>query len=94
MRVVWSERAADDVVQIVSFLAKSGLGEEAAARIFEGVSGLAEFPELGMKVRIRPRGRRLIISFRSWAYVLRYRLRPGEVFVERVLDSRRIRQKQ
>ncbi len=89
-KVVWRERALEDIDRLYDFLFKKS--EEAAAKtaqvILRGSSLLEESPRLGRPVADGTRRRELFIPFGSGFYVLRYFLTSNIVVIVRVWHGR------
>ncbi|SRR5258708_10012128 len=89
-KVVWRERALEDINRLYDFLFKNN--EEAAAKaaqvILRGSSLLEESPRLGRPMADRTQRRELFIPFGSGFYVLRYFLTNGIVVIVRVWHGR------
>ena len=92
--VKWLPEAVEDVGRLHAFLLDKD--QQAAARaaqcILDGTRQLEKFPKIGRPMDDESGRRELFVAFGAGAYVLRYRLDPGEaVVVIRVWHSREIR---
>lgn len=89
-KVVWRERALEDINRLYDFLFKKN--EEAAAKaaqvILRGSSLLEESPRLGRPMADGTDRRELFIPFGSGSYVLRYFLASDIVVIVRVWHVR------
>jgi toxin ParE1/3/4 len=91
-KIVWRERALEDVVRLYSFLFDKN--EEAAIKaariILRGSSLLEESPRIGRPMADGTGRRELFIPFGSGFYVLRYFLadNDGVVIIVRVWHGR------
>jgi toxin ParE1/3/4 len=89
-KVVWRERALQDINRLYDFLYKKS--EEAAAKvaqiILRGGSLLEESPRLGRPMADGTERRELFIPFGAGYYVLRYFLTRDTVVIVRVWHGR------
>jgi plasmid stabilization system protein ParE len=89
-KVVWRERALNDIDRLYSFLFEKD--EEAAAKaakvILRGSSLLEESPRLGRPMSDGTYRRELFVPFGSGFYVLRYFLDSDVVIIVRVWHGR------
>jgi len=93
-KVVWRERALEDIARLYDFLYKKN--EEAAAKaaqiLLRGSSLLEESPRLGRPMVDGTGRRELFIPFGSGFYVLRYFLTSDTVIIVRIWHGREDRQ--
>jgi plasmid stabilization system protein ParE len=89
-RIVWRERALEDINRLYDFLFEKdqGAAAKAAQVILRGSSLLEESPRLGRPMADGTRRRELFIPFGSGFYVLRYFLTNDVVIVVRVWHGR------
>lgn len=89
-KVVWRERALEDINRLYNFLFNKN--EEAAAKvaqvILRGSSLLEQSPRLGRPMADGTQRRELFIPFGSGYYLLRYFLTNDTVVIVRVWHSR------
>jgi plasmid stabilization system protein ParE len=89
-KVVWRERALEDIDRLYNFLFKNN--KEAAAKaaqvVLRGSSLLGESPRLGRPMADSTGRRELFIPFGSGFYVLRYFLINDSVIIVRVWHGR------
>lgn len=89
-KVVWRERALEDIDRLYSFL--FGKNEDAATKaaqvILRGSSLLEESPRLGRPMADGTGRRELFIPFGSSYYVLRYFLTNDAVVIVRIWHGR------
>lgn len=89
-KVVWRERALEDIDRLYDFLFKKD--EEAATKaaqvILRGSSLLEESPRLGRPMADDTKRRELFIPFGSNFYVLRYFLANDVVIIVRIWHGR------
>ncbi len=89
-KVVWRERALEDIDRLHNFLFEKN--REAAAKaaqvILRGSSLLEESPRLGRPMADNTKRRELFIPFGSGFYVLRYFLASDTVVIVRVWHGR------
>jgi plasmid stabilization system protein ParE len=89
-KLVWRERALEDIARLYDFLFDKS--EEAAAKaaqvILRGSSLLEESPRLGRPMADGTGRRELFIPFRAGFYVLRYFLTNNVVIIVRVWHGR------
>jgi plasmid stabilization system protein ParE len=87
--VTLSERARDDIDQIIDFLLQEAGPRVASAyakRFSDQIELLTHFPGVGTPKPIYGKHVRRLVVF---PYVLYYRLETEQVFIQRVLDGRR-----
>ncbi len=89
-KVVWRERALEDIDRLYNFLfEKNGEAATKAAQvILRGSSLLEESPRLGRPMTDNTQRRELFIPFGSGFYVLRYFLASDTVVIVRVWHGR------
>jgi plasmid stabilization system protein ParE len=89
-KVVWRERALEDIGRLYDFLFEKN--EEAAKKaahvILRGSSLLEDSPKLGRPMADGTERRELFIPFGSGFYVLRYFLASDTVLIVRVWHGR------
>jgi addiction module RelE/StbE family toxin len=89
MEVRWSLQAADDLIQIVTYIQQQDSPEAArriAQVIYERVEGLQTFPNRGSPGRVAGT-RELILS--PLPYIVFYRVRPEVVEVTAIIHGAR-----
>lgn len=90
-RIVWTERASADLLDIVSYIREFDPG--AAARIGKGfyrqVGLLAEYPELGLVLKRPGEGRYRKILYRNWKIVYDARMDDNTLIILRLWHSSR-----
>jgi toxin ParE1/3/4 len=86
MTVRWSPEAAADFAAIVEYIRKQNpsAADRVARKIYEGVAGLASFPNQGRSGRTR--GTRELV-FSPLPYVAVYRVKDDAVEIARVLHG-------
>jgi toxin ParE1/3/4 len=93
-KVVWRERALEDISRLYNFLFEKN--EEAATKaalvILRGSSLLEESSRLGRPMADGTDRRELFIPFGSGFYVLRYFLMKGTIIIVRVWHGRESRE--
>jgi addiction module RelE/StbE family toxin len=87
MSIRWTEPAANDLTAICDFIERHNgpsVGHRLALSIYDRISGLADFPEMG-RVGRQPATRELVLT--NLPYVVIYRVRGDDVEILRVLHS-------
>lgn len=92
-KIVWRERALEDVARLHSFLFEKSdeVAAKAAQVILRGSSLLEESPRLGRPMADGTERRELFIPFGSGFYVLRYFTAKNVVIIVRVWHGRESR---
>ena len=87
MKVRLSRAAEADLkIQIDWLVERSpAAAEKAGQRLFDAIGLLAEFPRLGLAADGRIREKH--VRFGRDGFVIRYQIRPGEIFVRRIYHS-------
>jgi len=93
MRVDWSAAAMADLDRFARFLAEHypALSASVAAEIMSTVARLETFPHLGRPLGTRPHYRETPLRVLNATYVIRYRVRGGQVLILRVFHGREAR---
>ncbi len=91
MRVRLSHAARVDLRRQIDWLSEQSpkAGRKAVDRIFAMVSLLSDFPYLGERLSGSVREKQ--VRFGRDGFVIRYDVRPDEVFVERIFHTRQDR---
>jgi toxin ParE1/3/4 len=94
-KVVWRERALEDISRLYDFLFEKNqeAARKAAQIILRGSSLLEDTPRLGRPMADGTERRELFIPFGSGFYVLRYFLANNTVVIVRVWHGREDRKK-
>lgn len=89
-KIVWRERALEDIDRLYNFLfeKKEGAATKAAQVILRGSSLLEDSSRLGRPMADGTQRRELFIPFGSGYYVLRYFLTNETIVIVRVWHSR------
>jgi plasmid stabilization system protein ParE len=89
-KIVWRERALEDIDRLYNFLFKKDVqaATKAAQVILRGSSLLEESPRLGRPMADGTGRRELFIPFGAGFYVLRYFLTSDTVVIVRVWHGR------
>lgn len=89
-KIVWRERALEDIDRLYSFLFDKSeeAAKKAAQAILRGSSLLEDSPKLGRPTADGTERRELFIPFGSGFYVLRYFLADDIVIIVRVWHGR------
>jgi plasmid stabilization system protein ParE len=88
MKVVWTEGAAEDLAEIVNHISQDSpnAARDVARAIFDGVAGLASFPNLGRK-RMKDSFRELV--FPRLSYIAVYEVIDECVFIHGIRHTSR-----
>lgn len=88
MRLVWLDKALDDLDAIRAYIARDdpAAATRTAERIFARVNRLPAQPNSGRPGRVRGT-RELVVA--GTPYIVPYRVRPGQIDVLRVLHGAR-----
>ncbi len=86
MKIVWTERAIADLVEIEHFIAQDrpSAAQRVATHLVSSVEHLAEFPLLG-----RPGPRPGMRSLLAPPYIISYRVRSGSLQILSIWHGRR-----
>ena len=89
-KVVWRERAVEDISRLYDFLFEKNeeAAKKAAQVILKGSSLLEDSPKLGRPMADGTERRELFVPFGSGFYVLRYFLASDVVIIVRVWHGR------
>lgn len=89
-KIVWRERALEDISRLYDFLFEKNeeAAKKAARVILRGSSLLEDSPKLGRPMADGTERRELFIPFGSGFYVLRYFLTSDTVVIVRVWHGR------
>lgn len=81
MNVVWTEGAAQDLTEIVDFIANDSpeAARRVAKQIFDSLTRLGSTPHMGRK-RATDSSRELV--FAPWPYVAVYEVIEGNVYIK------------
>lgn len=88
MKIIFSEQADSDLLQIHTYLAaRNKVAAGALANLFNSkIGSLAHFPFIGRERSIFARGLRSIVADN---YVIFYRIERENILIVRVIDGRR-----
>ena len=88
MKVIWTEGAADDLEQIVDYIASNSpeAARRVASHIFETVTGLSSFPGLGRR-RKTDSARELV--FAPWPYICVYQVIEDAIHIKAIRHTSR-----
>jgi toxin ParE1/3/4 len=86
MRIIWSETAIANLIEIKEFIAqdKPGAARRVATRILASAEQLVKHPHLGHPGR-EPETRELVVA--GTLYILPYRVLHGKIFILAVLHG-------
>ncbi len=88
MTVVWTVGAADDLANIVEYIAQDDAeaARRTAKKIFDDVMSLTSMPHRGRK-RLTDTSRELV--FTSWPYIAAYEVIGDKVFIKAIHHTSR-----
>lgn len=89
-KIVWLDKAADDVARLREFIAphNKDAAKRAARTILDGSKILQYYPYIAHPVEDLPDFHELIIPFGAGSYILRYRIEAETVYIVGVRHSR------